>query len=421
MKLLLEHSGYHLANLGDSAMLAATHLRISRECPGAEMMVPVTDNANLSKVSPQLTPLVDYVDDRDSWISQQTDKAHRWSGGTIGKALRKIRGAQSHSIKTSTLPRELWKTENLRAIDQPWVQHIREADLVIACGGGYFCDDHFFHAQRIALSLAIARAHGIPTALLGQGLGPIVFDETRHVLTQALRGAHAVALREAASGPEIIRTLNLDIPLTVTGDDALGLLPQPLLPDADPPTAMALNIRAAPYAGVSHEIARQICTLVHEIARDHQCELLPIPITTNEGESDLDSLVGLDATPPQPVSYATVTEHVNSTLQALAQARILVTGSYHAALFAAVSGVPVIALAANQYYQGKFTGLAGQFPNHPILICTPDQITRQRIKAVIEQYPVDPARNLDDISRQQDAGQYACSMALSALNARVGD
>jgi polysaccharide pyruvyl transferase WcaK-like protein len=39
----------------------------------------------------------------------------------------------------------------------------------------------------------------------------------------------------------------------------------------------------------------------------------------------------------------------------------LVTGSYHAAVFALSMGVPVVALVASSYYENKFTGVAAQF------------------------------------------------------------
>ena len=39
----------------------------------------------------------------------------------------------------------------------------------------------------------------------------------------------------------------------------------------------------------------------------------------------------------------------------------MVTGSYHAAVFALALGIPVVALTGSDYYEAKFTGLADQF------------------------------------------------------------
>ena len=41
--------------------------------------------------------------------------------------------------------------------------------------------------------------------------------------------------------------------------------------------------------------------------------------------------------------------------------RVLVTGSYHAGVFALAQGVPSICVAQSQYYVDKFVGLADQF------------------------------------------------------------
>jgi colanic acid/amylovoran biosynthesis protein len=39
----------------------------------------------------------------------------------------------------------------------------------------------------------------------------------------------------------------------------------------------------------------------------------------------------------------------------------VVTGSYHAGVFALAQGIPVVAFAASDYYRDKFLGLADQF------------------------------------------------------------
>jgi colanic acid/amylovoran biosynthesis protein len=43
------------------------------------------------------------------------------------------------------------------------------------------------------------------------------------------------------------------------------------------------------------------------------------------------------------------------------ECRVVVTGSYHAGVFALAQGVPVVGIARSEYYRDKFHGLAGQF------------------------------------------------------------
>ena len=52
---------------------------------------------------------------------------------------------------------------------------------------------------------------------------------------------------------------------------------------------------------------------------------------------------------------------IDDVLTAIADCRVVVTGSYHAAVFALSMGVPAVGLAASRYYVDKFKGLADQF------------------------------------------------------------
>jgi colanic acid/amylovoran biosynthesis protein len=48
-------------------------------------------------------------------------------------------------------------------------------------------------------------------------------------------------------------------------------------------------------------------------------------------------------------------------IEQAARCRIVVTGAYHAAVFALAQGVPVVCLANSPYYSAKFQGLQDQF------------------------------------------------------------
>jgi polysaccharide pyruvyl transferase WcaK-like protein len=45
----------------------------------------------------------------------------------------------------------------------------------------------------------------------------------------------------------------------------------------------------------------------------------------------------------------------------VSRCRVVVTGSYHAGVFALAQGIPVVATAASRYYHDKFSGLADLF------------------------------------------------------------
>ena len=113
------------------------------------------------------------------------------------------------------------------------IQAVRAADLVVASGGGYVTDTWWWHAAGVLSLLRLAQRLGKPTAMFGQGVGPI--SERGRGGSRALRAqARAVlprlavlGLREDRIGKDL--AISLGIPagaVAVTGDDALELIPE---------------------------------------------------------------------------------------------------------------------------------------------------------------------------------------------------
>ena len=48
-------------------------------------------------------------------------------------------------------------------------------------------------------------------------------------------------------------------------------------------------------------------------------------------------------------------------IRRVGECRVVVTGSYHAGVFALSQGIPVVGLSRSDYYDDKFLGLADQF------------------------------------------------------------
>jgi colanic acid/amylovoran biosynthesis protein len=67
-------------------------------------------------------------------------------------------------------------------------------------------------------------------------------------------------------------------------------------------------------------------------------------------------------------------------LPLVSQCRVVVAGSYHAAVLALSMGIPAVAIARSDYYIDKFRGLAGQFGPacHVELTSHPDFLVRLR-------------------------------------------
>ena len=103
-----------------------------------------------------------------------------------------------------------------------------------------------------------------------------------------------------------------------------------------------------------------VARIVGQARKSYQCELIPIPISTREGEADLQTVTEIfdvASVASSDVSVSTP-EDVCRLIQ---RCRVVVTGSYHAAVFALAQGIPAVGLTASRYYQQKLHGLAAQF------------------------------------------------------------
>jgi colanic acid/amylovoran biosynthesis protein len=57
------------------------------------------------------------------------------------------------------------------------------------------------------------------------------------------------------------------------------------------------------------------------------------------------------------------------------ECRVVLTGSYHAAVFALAQGTPVVAIAASRYYEQKFFGLRDLFGTGCHVVEAGDELT----------------------------------------------
>src|SRR5262249_16488538 len=62
-----------------------------------------------------------------------------------------------------------------------------------------------------------------------------------------------------------------------------------------------------------------------------------------------------------PLDGGASIDSARKVIDQIVKCRAVVTGSYHAGVFALALGVPVVGLARSQYYIDKFHGLAHQF------------------------------------------------------------
>ncbi|MDZ4719655.1 MAG: polysaccharide pyruvyl transferase family protein [Roseiflexaceae bacterium] len=382
MHILVENSGYDLANQGDIAMLQVAVARMHQQWPTATIQVITRAPERLARLCPSATPLAFHA--APSWYKQSFRK--RLHDQVPAIALVPF-NAGERFVRTS-LPWLARQTALWNAKLHSDVELFLQADLVVATGGGYLTDSFEILALLVMDTLEIAARLGKPVALLGHGIGPLERPALRAVARRVLPMIDLIALRERRFGLPILRELGVpEQRITTIGDEAVGLAYDQR--QASIGNGIGVNIRIASYADVDLAMAALLRETLLDAARRHTAPLVPVPIDTGSLESrslstrsDLGSIRELVG---EAADYAAA-EQIADPLDVIAQAarcRLVVTGSYHAAVFALSQGIPAVCLAKSAYYRYKFLGLADLFgPGCTVIELENPQVREQLAQAI---------------------------------------
>ncbi len=387
--VLIDNGSYHLRNVGDLAMLGAAVDRLRRRRPDCRIAALTDAPARCRDAFGDVEPVP--VAERDAWRRAEAEPG---SAGPVdgGAAAR-------------------------------FVDRVRGADLVVAAGGGYVTDPFRGHALAVLDTLRLARRLCRPTALLGQGLGPLDDPGTRGRLAEEVRCSVLTTLREGVAGRPLLRELNADgRNVLITGDDAIG--PAAALGPADSSATggdvLGLNVRAAGYAGVGPDVEPALRRAIAAAVAAVRARVQLVPVSFVGQESDLKRTAPLVPAGRLAPGGTEVAETPAAVAAAAGRCRAVVTGSYHAGVFALSRGVPVVGLVASPYYDQKFRGLADQFgPGAcvPLPVAGPDLPSRltAAVTAAWETPRTERAAFFSAARRQAAACEAACARLLDEI------
>jgi colanic acid/amylovoran biosynthesis protein len=359
VRIFLDPSGYAGRNLGDAAMLEVAIARLRTLWPRAALTVHAFDTGSPANLDPRIELL-------DPW------GAHCWCADTVlvGNA-RRIRSRVAWCLDCCRLLRRraprlmrrvaeaalAWKRRPLRLVGD-YIDAIGRADLVLVTGAGSLNDAFKRHAFVLLETIELALEAKRVTALVGQGIGPISDPVLRKRAAAILPRVDFIALRDGVASLALLESIGVPATrISVTGDDAIVLAYRARKSASG--TAIGVNVRATGYSGIGSDVVAGIGRVVREAARRHAASLVAVPISRYAEDDDLrtigrmlaDRSVAEGAGPSTPAQL----------LEILPQCRIVVAGSYHAAVLALSMGIPAVTIAGSDYYAHKFLGLAGQF------------------------------------------------------------
>jgi colanic acid/amylovoran biosynthesis protein len=144
----------------------------------------------------------------------------------------------------------------------------------------------------------------------------------------------------------------------VTGDDALELIDDGEVANG---RALGISVRVSNYAGVNLATAATIGDMMLEMAATLDAPIVALPVSQHAADADvLRMLLRRHSSTDVIVDDVTSPEVL---LAAAADCRVIVTGSYHAAVFGLARGVPAVCVTKSSYYDAKFRGLQALFPD----------------------------------------------------------
>src|SRR5690349_18561015 len=274
VRILVDQSGYDLLNIGDVAMLQSCVTRLRRQWPQSEIMVIAHDPALLAAYCPGSRAISRVFADRPParLLPSKLRLAAEQGWKIAGPYAARRPGAPAGRPRTA-------------------VQAVRAADLVVASGGGYLTDTWWWHAGGVLSLLALAQRLGKPTAMFGQGVGPISGAILRAQARGVLPGLAVIGLRDERIGRDLL--ISLGIPsgaLAVGGDDALELIPEGEAPVGH---ALGVSMRVSRYADVDPAVAEAVGDLVVRAAESFQAPIVALPVSRYPVDGDLAALRAL--------------------------------------------------------------------------------------------------------------------------------
>jgi len=233
-------------------------------------------------------------------------------------------------------------------------------DLMLFSGSGGFadsCRDWNLFALWI---IQAARRGRVTVAMLGQGIGPLTDSLVLRRARKDLPNVSLIGLRGGKGSQSILESIGVK-PSTIvtTGDEAIEIAHAAAAPKAG--SALGVNLRIASYAGIGPNNIDEIRVPLREFASQRAISLVPLPITSHEYANDCRALGDLLGPLNGESDGGAHLDSPEKLFEQTARCRIVVTGAYHAAVFALAQGIPAVCMCSSPYYSAKFEGLKDLF------------------------------------------------------------
>jgi polysaccharide pyruvyl transferase WcaK-like protein len=375
-------------NMGDISMLQVSVDRLHKLFPKARIEV-LTDSAeNLVRYCPTAKPLDNRG--RALWfangvlLGRYAGLAPGWILGLLVWFKKTIR-ERYPNLLSAMLTRRLKRrnrSEDAEAV-AVFASALQNADLFLICGAGGFYDGSRTWNLDVLDLLEAAIQRNTPVAMLGQGFGPLSDSLVLKRAAKILPRVNLITLRGGRGSLDLLRSLGIpESRVQTTGDEALELGYESRSKQSG--RALGINIRHLASAWTDDNDIQSIRPVLQDFARRHEVSLIPLPIAIHFGTRDdlaiKQLLIGFD----EQSDGGNTLDSPLKVIKQVALCRVVVTGAYHAAVFALAQGIPVVALAKSAYFSNKLLGLEDQFGEGCQTIFLNEPGFPQRLHSAIE-------------------------------------
>jgi polysaccharide pyruvyl transferase WcaK-like protein len=402
-------------NMGDVAMLQAAVVRLLSLSPDARIEVLTDSPSNLAQFCPGASPLpregcVCWIED-GILLGGYHQSLPKWLSAWLSAVKRSI-GIRWPTIveKLTLLKLRFHDPHGYRGNLSHLIEAQKKCDVMVICGAGGFADScREWNLFALAV-MGSAIGRGKTVVMFGQGIGPLsdpfVLSWARHVLPRVT----LIALRGTKGGQELLQAIGVHpARIVTTGDDAIEPANSAKLPAKR--NAIGINLRVAFYSDVNAESVAKVSSVLQEFARLRHADLLPVPIAFHEYARDHETIRQLLTGFDEQSDGGSTLDTPLKIMEQTARCKVVVTGAYHAAVFALAQGIPVVCLSNSSYYSAKFEGLEELFGVGCATIMLDDPDFGEKLRAAVEQAwnsadEVRPAL-LNSAARQIECGRAA--------------
>lgn len=375
-------------NLGDVAMLQVAVQRLRRLWPSATLSVLTDSGVDLARFCPEAKPLS--RTGRDRWIGESFafGRLHRSFPRGVAAALRGATDALERHQPGLLRTLVDWRlrvrdSEHLRNDVMEFLEVLETLDLLVVCGAGGFTDSSRDWTLTTLGTVEAATRRDVPVAMLGQGFGPLSDADVLSRAKRVLPAVDVITLRGGRGGETLAESLGIDRSrMQVTGDEAVELayVARP----AELGSGLGVNLRVAAYAKVAEDACDRLRPVLQQFARARGAPLLPVPIAFHAFASDHVAIQRILAGFDDQSDGGLALDTPLKVIEQVGRCRVVVTGAYHAAVFALSQGVPVVCLAQSADYIAKFLGLQDLFGPGCETLLLDDPMFTPKLEAALE-------------------------------------